>query len=275
MEDLKVLAKTELGETEEVKRESLAEIKKLLDENSQLQIPRDDDVLLMFLRARKFKVPETIRTIKRYLRARRDIPEYFDNLTPSSIPYQAVFNEYKLIMYAKERDSQGRAVAYVNFGAWTPSICSMDDLARCVLVALESGLQDEEIQIRGGVALIDLKGFCARHLVQLTPKFARKVIILAQDTVPVRIKGIYFINCPPVTETLYGLVKSFLSEKLQKRLRFIGSDLSELCGDIPAELMPPEYGGKPENFDLQRQENLFLGKADHFERMLRCSYEEK
>ncbi|KAH6934978.1 hypothetical protein HPB50_002560 [Hyalomma asiaticum] len=144
----------------------------------------------------------------------------------------------------------------------------MDDMARCVLVALESGLQDEEIQIRGGVAIIDLKGFCGRHLVQLTPKFARK------DTVPVRIKGIYFINCPPVTETLYGLVKSFLSEKLQKRLRFIGSDLSELCGDIPAEILPKEFGGTPEDFDFKRQENLFLGKADHFERMLNCSYKE-
>ncbi|KAL1485032.1 hypothetical protein MTO96_032221 [Rhipicephalus appendiculatus] len=116
MEDLKTLAKKELGETEEVKKESLIELKKLLDENSHLQIPRDDYILLMFLRARKFNVPGTLRTIRRYLRARRDIPEYFDNLTPSSIPYQAVFNEYKLIMYAKERDSQGRAVAYVNFG---------------------------------------------------------------------------------------------------------------------------------------------------------------
>lgn len=271
---MKMLAKNELGETAEVRRESLAELKKLLDENSHLQIPRDDYILLMFLRARKFNVPGTLRTIRRYLRARRDIPEYFDNLTPSSIPYHAVFNEYKLIMYAKERDSQGRAVAYVNFGAWSPSICSMDDLARCVLVGLESGLLDEEIQIRGGVAIIDMKGFCSRHLVQLSPKFARKVIILAQDTMPVRIKGVYFINCPPVTETLYGLVKSFLSEKLQKRLRFIGSDLSELCGDIPAEVLPKEFGGTPEDFDFERQESLFLGKADHFERMLSCSYKE-
>ncbi|XP_037277795.2 alpha-tocopherol transfer protein-like [Rhipicephalus microplus] len=275
MEDLKVLAKNELGETAEVRRESLAELNKLLDENSHVRIPRDDYILLMFLRVRKFNVPGALRTIKRYVRARRDIPEYFDNLTPSSIPYQAVFNEHKIIKYPKERDSQGRAVAYVNFGAWSPSICSMDDLARCVLVGLESGLLDEEIQIRGGVAIVDLKGFCARHLIQLTPKFARKAIMLAQDTMPVRIKGVYFINCPPVTETLYGLVKSFLSEKLQKRLRFIGSDLTELCGDIPAEILPEEFGGKPERFDFDRQEKVFLGNADHFEKMLSCSYKEQ
>ncbi|KAK8786087.1 hypothetical protein V5799_007548 [Amblyomma americanum] len=91
---------------------------------------------------------------------------------------------------------------------------------------------------------------------------------------PIRIKGLYFINCPPLTESLYNLVKSFLSKKLQERLHFIGSDLSQLCGVIPSELLPEDIGGTPEEFDLQRQENVLLGKASYFEKMLQCIYTE-
>ncbi|KAH7969500.1 hypothetical protein HPB52_019027 [Rhipicephalus sanguineus] len=148
-----------------------------IDEEDGLVVP-PDDVLVMFLRAKKYRVEDAFKTIRKYLRVRRDVPQYFDNLTPSNIPYETFFHDHKLIMFAK--DSQGRAVGYLQFGAWNNGICSIDDLMRCALVATESNLREEETQIRGLIGVVDLKGFGAHHMLVLTLRFARRVIAIGQ-----------------------------------------------------------------------------------------------
>lgn len=271
-EDLQSVAERELGETPELKQKCLAQLRELLEGEEGLVVP-PDDVLVMFLRSKKYRVDDAFKTIKKYLRVRRDVPQYFDNLTPSNIPYKTFFHDHKLIMFA--RDSQGRAVGYLQFGAWDTSICSMDDLMRCALVATESNLREEETQIRGLVAVIDLKGFSAHHMLQMTPRYTRRVIAIGQDSLPIRIKGVYYLNTPAVFRIVHALVKPFLSAKMLKRLQFLAGGISELRGVVPPELMPKEFGGTQEDFDFQKQEKFFHSKTSYFETMLQCGYQRK
>lgn len=271
-EDLQSVARRELGETPEVKQKSLAELRELLEGEKELVVP-PDDVLVMFLRSKKYRVQDAYKTIRKYLRARRDVPEYFDNLTPSSIPYEAFFHEHKLIMFA--RNSQGQAVGYLQFGAWNSTICSIDDLIRCALVATESNLREEETQIRGLIGVIDLKGFGAHHMMLMTLRFARRVISIGQDSLPIRLKGIYYLNTPAVFRIVHALVKPFLSAKMLKRLQFLAGGISELRDVVPPELIPKEFGGTQEDFDFHKQENFFHSKAGYFEEMLKCGYPRK
>lgn len=271
--DLETLARLELGETPEVKRNSLTQLRQLLEEDDELRVPPDDDFLLMFLRTRKYKAHNALETIRRYFRARKNMPEYFEELTTSSSLYRTVFHDHKLITYANERDPQGRVTSVTKYGAWSSNICSIAELLRCGLWAMECHLLDEETQIRGFVAMIDLKGFGAQHLTQLTPWFLRRVISIAQDSLPVRLKGIYFLNTPAVFQVVYTIAKPFLSAKLKSRLHFIGSDLSELCGVIPSELLPEDFGGTMNDFDYDRQESFFNKKASYFDRIRHFGYQ--
>lgn len=271
-QDLETVARLELGETPEVKRDSLAELYRLLEEDNELRVPPDDDFLLMFLRTRKYNVPEALERIKRYFRARKKMPEYFEELTTSSVLYETVFREHKLIMYAGERDPMGRVASVTNYGAWNSNICSIAELLRCGLWAMECSLLEEETQIRGFVAAIDLKGFSTHHLMQMTPWFLARVISIAQDTFPVRLKGIYFLNTPSVFDVVYAIAKPFLSAKLKSRLHFIGSDLSQVCGALPSELIPEEFGGTRETFDYARQERFCKEKESHFDRIRQFGY---
>lgn len=271
--DLETLARLELGETPEVKRNSLTQLRQLLEEDDELRVPPDDDFLLMFLRTRKYKVHNALETIRRYFRARKNMPEYFEELTTSSSLYRTVFRDHKLIMYANERDPQGRVTSVTKYGAWSPKICSVAELLRCGLWAMECHLLDEETQIRGFVAMVDLKGFGAQHLTQLTPWFVGRVISIAQDSLPVRLKGIYFLNTPAVFQAVYTIAKPFLSAKLKSRLHFIGSDLSELCGVFPSELLPEDFGGTMNDFDCDRQESFFNKKASYFDRIRQFGYQ--
>ncbi|XP_037507844.1 alpha-tocopherol transfer protein-like isoform X3 [Rhipicephalus sanguineus] len=271
-EDLQSVAQRELGETPEVKQKTLAELRRLLEEEDGLVVP-PDDVLVMFLRAKKYRVEDAFKTIRKYLRVRRDVPQYFDNLTPSNIPYETFFHDHKLIMFAK--DSQGRAVGYLQFGAWNNGICSIDDLMRCALVATESNLREEETQIRGLIGVVDLKGFGAHHMLVLTLRFARRVIAIGQDSLPIRLKGFYYLNTPAFFRIVHTLVKPFLSEKLLRRLHLLAGGISEIRDVVPPELMPKEFGGTQEDFDFHKQEKFFHSKASYFEKMLKCGYQRK
>ncbi|XP_049515566.1 alpha-tocopherol transfer protein-like, partial [Dermacentor silvarum] len=256
-EDLRSVAERELGETPELKQKCLAQLRELLEGEEGLVVP-PDDVLVMFLRSKKYRIDDAFKTIKKYLRARRDVPQYFDNLTPSNIPYKTFFHDHKLIMFA--RDSQGRAVGYLQFGAWDTSICSLDDLMRCALVATESNLREEETQIRGVVAVIDLKGFSAHHMLQMTPRYTRRVIAIGQargrnkcgssretaDSLPIRVKGVYYLNTPAVFRIVHALVKPFLSAKMLRRSSTLaGGDVSGPKGDLET-LARLELGETPE-----------------------------
>lgn len=274
-EDLETVARLELGETPEAKQRSLSQLRQLLEDEPGLRIPQDDDFLLMFLRTRKYKVEDAFKTIQKYFRSRRDIPEYFEELSTSSDLYKTFFRDHMLIMYSRDRDPLGRAVALVNYGAWRPEMCSMTELVRCGLWAMECHLLEEETQIRGFVAVIDLKGFGAHHLMELTPWFLRRTLTIAQDSLPARIKAMYFLNTPVVFEVVYAISKPFLKAKLKNRLHFIRKDLSELLGVLPSDLIPKECGGTRENFDYDRQEDFFAGKASHLEEIRQCGYNPK
>lgn len=273
MKQLEVVAREELGETPELKKECLDKFRELLQEENDLRLP-PDYVLLTFLRARKYRLDDTVTTLENYFRARSNLPDYFENFSPSAIPYQTVIREHKLFMISKNRDSQGRAVGLIRFGAWNSSICSLTELVKSALVALECLLLEDETQIRGIVCVDDLAGLGMQHIMEMTPRFLRLIVALAQDTFPMRLKAFYIVNTPVVFERIYTFfVKPFLSKKLRERVHLLEGGLSELCGVIPSDLIPNEYGGTFEDFDFDRMERFLLDKASHFEMMRQCGYE--
>ncbi|XP_070392015.1 alpha-tocopherol transfer protein-like [Dermacentor albipictus] len=251
--------------------ECLEELRRLLQEDGLRVLP-GDEALLMFLRTKKYNAEKAAKAVRNYFRVRKDMPEYFDNLTPASIPYSIVCHDHKLIMQARERDAQGRAVGILKFGAWSADICSMSKLMRCLLLSAECGLLEVDAQVHGVVAVIDLQGFGINHLRELTPWFLRKVMLIAQNSLPARIKGIYVINTPALAEYAVSLVQFFLPAKLKSRLHFFGGGFSELRGIIPSELIPKDFSGTQEDFDFHAQEQYLLEKASYFDSMQQCGY---
>ncbi|XP_037507852.1 retinaldehyde-binding protein 1-like isoform X2 [Rhipicephalus sanguineus] len=274
-EELENIARKELGETPEVKEKCLALLRKFLEEEDGFRVP-PDDFLLMFLRTKKYRVDEALKTVKNYFRARRDMPELFENLSPSTIEYDKVFRQHKLALFPRVRDADGRAMAMLDFGSWRHDSCSLQQLMRCFIVASECTLLDEETQIRGIVGVEDLKGLGVHHILELTPRFLRRLITLVQDTFPARVKGMYFLNTPTVFEGIYNiLMKPFLSSKLKTRVRLVKGGLSELGDIFPLERLPKEYGGTMEDYDWEEHQRWFHEKAEHFENVRLWGYVEK
>ncbi|KAL1485034.1 hypothetical protein MTO96_032223 [Rhipicephalus appendiculatus] len=271
-EELEVAAREELGETPEVIKESLNRFRELLQEEPDLR-PPPDYVLLMFLRARKYRVDGALKSLKSFFGIHTSLPEYYDNFLPSAMDYQTITREHKLLLLSNGRDSHGRAVGLIRFGAWNSSICSFNELVRSVFMGVECALLEEETQIRGIVGVADFAGVGMHHIIQMTPRFLGLIIALAQDTYPLRPKAFYIVNTPVVFEGIFNLlVKPFLSKKLKGRVHLLKGGLSELCGVIPSDFIPKEHGGKFEEFDYDRLERYLLDKEGHFEIMRQCGY---
>ncbi|XP_049521953.1 alpha-tocopherol transfer protein-like isoform X1 [Dermacentor silvarum] len=270
--NLEEVARLELGETPETKAESLSRLRQLLAGEPSLKFPWSDDFLVMFLRARKYRVEEAFQVIKNYFRVRRDVPEFFNDLVPQKVPFRTICHDHKLLMLSPEPGEYGRCMGVFKVGAWNPAICSLVDFTRAVLLLTSSWLLEDFPSICGAVGVIDMKGLNIHHLAQLTPSYLMKVANLMQDCCPVRIKAVYIINHPKIFQVIFATIKPFLRSKLLSRVYFVGHEDSEFWDHFPRDLVPSEFGGRREHFDYDRQEQFVHSKSDFFETLCACGY---
>lgn len=78
--------------------------------------------------------------------------------------------------------------------------------------------EDDNFIIAGVQVINDLKNSSTNHIVHLNPVVIKKFLKCFQEAYPIRPKGLVFFNAPSFFEMLYTLFKSFLSEKLKKRV---------------------------------------------------------
>lgn len=83
--------------------------------------------------------------------------------------------------------------------------------------------EDDNFIVAGVQAATDLKNSSTANMVYLNPVVIKKFLKCFQEAYPLRPKGLVFFNAPAFFETLYNLFKSFLSEKLKKRVSVVVS----------------------------------------------------
>ncbi|XP_037505549.2 alpha-tocopherol transfer protein-like [Rhipicephalus sanguineus] len=238
---------------------------------ASLHVPSDEKFLLMFLRAKKYNVEEAFRVFQNYIRARRDVPEFFRDVTPASVRLREICHENHLVMTSMEADALGRSIALMRLGAWDPTMCSFIDFIRGTMALTSSNFYEDAAQIRGVAAIVDLEGLGFHHFRQLTPALLIKIAHITQDCSPMRVKAVYVINYPSAFKALFEVVKPFLKHKLLTRIHFVGEDASELWKICPRGLVPAEFGGTRNEFDFDRQEESVLRKTRLFEEL--CVYD--
>ncbi|CAN7947609.1 unnamed protein product, partial [Ixodes pacificus] len=178
--DLQLIAEGELGETQQVKKDAVARLRTLLAEEPDLKCQVDEEFLVKFLRSRKFRVQDTFKIIRNYFQARTEYKEIFEDLVPSHIKFHEVLRKNKLITILKECDPHGRGIIMFKFGAWNPSICTLDEFFRASIVTVEYFLLDERFQIAGVVIVVDESGLSLAHFRYYTPFEIRKFVKLIQ-----------------------------------------------------------------------------------------------
>ncbi|CAN8026923.1 unnamed protein product, partial [Ixodes persulcatus] len=234
---------------------------------SDLSCLTDEKFLVKFLRSRKFRVHDTFKIIRNYFRARSEQRDLFEDLLPSHIKFDEVIGENKLITILKECDQQGRGIVLLKTGVWNPSICTMQEFFRAFIVTVEHLLLDEIFQIAGVVTVVDEGGISLTHFCYFTPFVIGKFIKLVQDCYPLRVRGIYITNHPPIFELFYKVTFTLL------RVRFIGRRYEDLHKLIPPTHLPEDYGGSMNSYDYNEFKKALQNKQEFFTQLSQYGYE--
>lgn len=78
--------------------------------------------------------------------------------------------------------------------------------------------EDDRTFICGDVLILDMRGVTLSHAAQLQPSLLKRASTVYQDAYPVRPQGIHYVYPPPSFETMFNFIKSFMKEKLKKRV---------------------------------------------------------
>lgn len=172
--------------------------------------------LIRFLRPCKY-YPESSRDlIKQYYSFKKKHSNIYENLTP--IKEKNVF-DHNVITVLPNRDQHGRRVLILELGKkWKHNKCSLDEIYKACVLFLEAAMLEPITQIAGAVVIFDMDGLTLQQTWQFTPPFAKRIVDLLQDAMPLRIKNIHIINQPYVFNMVFALFKPFLKEKLKNRV---------------------------------------------------------
>nr|XP_034828393.1 alpha-tocopherol transfer protein-like [Maniola hyperantus] len=236
-------ARAELNEDTNRIDKDLQHIKDWLAKQPHIRARTDDQWLLAFLRGCKFSLERTKEKLDLYYSLHTVAPELF-RTTPKDALFTDIINLGTYLMLPKPATPTSPMVTIIRPGTYDPEKYNIYDIFSVSIVIQNMLLVDNDTMVVAGVrTILDLEGVTMAHFFQMTPGVIKRMTVLAQDALPVRLKGTHYINTPPGFETVFNAIKNFLNEKNRSRLYVHNKNYEELYKYIPQETLPAEYGG--------------------------------
>ena len=185
-----------------------------------LKCPLDNEAwLIKFLRPCKYYPESSLKLIKYYYNFKVKHANVYDNLKPSK--EKNIF-EQNILTALPNRDQHSRRIVIIELGKkWKHNKCSLDEIYKGCVLYLEAAIMEPSTQIAGAIIIFDMDGLTLQQAWQFTPPFAKRIVDLLQEAVPVRIKNIHIVNQPYIFNMVFALFKPFLKEKLKNRVSIL------------------------------------------------------
>ncbi|XP_051153477.1 alpha-tocopherol transfer protein-like isoform X2 [Leptopilina boulardi] len=237
-------ARRELGETEEVKCQTLQELREMIYERGECSPHRmDDSFLIRFLRARNFNVYRAHRLVVNYFNFKEEHPSIHNNVNPLNMRH---IGDDDVMTVPAYRTQCGRRMMIYRIGNWDPRKYSVEELFKATVIVLELGILEPRAQVLGGVVIFDLEGITMAHAWTITPQIASMVIALMVTSFPMKTHAIHILNQSWVFDAIFAVFKPLLDSRMQDKIYFHGHDMSSLHQYVAPENLPKKYGGTQE-----------------------------
>jgi len=226
-------------------------------------LPRDDQFLLAFLRANSFNQAASLSMLSKYLRIRKERPQYFATSHPDLARDTLASG---IVTVLPHRDAMGRRVLVFRVNRWEPAKTSREEVFSAMILFLELLAREPETQVSGIAALVDMSGLCWGHWKQLSLDYISCMVATVQGAFPIRFREIHVVNEYGVFHAVYALVRPFLTEKIRNRLQFHGCCYHNLHTTLGKPILPSDYGGDQvvdEGDILEEVEDALAGLSDY------------
>ncbi|XP_066978640.1 alpha-tocopherol transfer protein-like isoform X4 [Macrobrachium rosenbergii] len=253
-------AKDELNEDPERRAADIQHIRDWLKKQPHIKARTDDWTILRFLRGCKFSLEKTKQKIDMFYTCKSMCPEWYTNRDPQDKRLRAILEMGLALPVPRLKEDQ-RQIIIGRPGHRDPNTTGFDDMARAIFLLFDLLLEeDETLIIRGLDLVLDAGELNFQHAAQMSPPKVKMVSVLTQEGYPMRPKGLNYINTPAAFDTVFNIFKSFMKEKMKKRIHIHGSDLESLYKEVPRECLPVEYGGT--NGTIEEIKDYWLKRVD-------------
>ncbi|XP_054722055.1 alpha-tocopherol transfer protein-like [Uloborus diversus] len=232
----------DLNETEELRRRSVNELREWVRSQPHFVNCRlDSNFLLRFLRMRKYRVDLAKQVLDKYLTVKTKYPVTYQKLDIQSSSLRDLISR-GYVFPLPERDKEGRTVLFCVAGALDVSRHKQSDVFRSFILTMEALMECELNQKRGITYIFTQEGYHISHALLVGLRDLQKMISSGEKAMPVRHKQMHWMNVPKYLSTLFHVLKTFLSQKLQDRI-MIHPNIAALHEHFPPSMLPKEYGG--------------------------------
>lgn len=212
-----------------------------LADRDTLNVPLDDiNFLVKFLRSNKFNVDAAYQHIKNYYKFKQDNSDLFELSLPTM---KSVYGN-EVIQTLPVSDKNGRRVFIFNLKNWNPETSSNHDIVRTSLLSLEMLSVEQQYQLNGALYIMDLADFTYRQIFTVKISLLTKFIEFVYKYQPVALGEVIVLNTNFLFNSIFAILKPFLSEELLKIIRVDDTNYENVIDLIGAENLPQRYGGK-------------------------------
>lgn len=214
-------AKKELNEVPDRMAEDVNAIREWLKKQPHLTTRTDDQFLVNFLRGSKYSLERTKDKLDLYYTCRTAMPEMFADRDPQLPRNLEIIRMGMLLPLPLPMYPGGPRIVLFRPGVYDPSKYRMQDIFRINSLYMDVFMyEDDNMIVAGQVGFMDLKGASMAHFTAMSPTLIKKMMVLNQDAMPLRMKGVNYVHTPTGFETIFNLFKQFLNEKNRQRVHF-------------------------------------------------------
>lgn len=225
----------------ELKKSDIDALKQWCEKQPHLPKITDSE-LALFLHSNYYRMEPTKATIDTYYTVRTHVPEFFSNRDPVGSKELKKSFQTVTTLVLDQTTKEGYKIIFGKLLDFEPSNYVYNDGMKYLNMVIDYWLYTEGTT-PGHIILFDTKNVAFGHVGRLSPMGLKKFLYYLQEGLPVRLKGMHFMNTSPVMDVILNMMKPFMKKELLDTFR-MHSTLDSLEKYVPLEALPNEVGGK-------------------------------
>ncbi|XP_045503667.1 alpha-tocopherol transfer protein-like [Colias croceus] len=246
------MIKQELGEHPGDIERGVIDLQSMCAANPYLPRPEqfDNALLEVFLRGCRMDFERARNKLEAYCYAHSRYRDLFIHRSLNESPLNNVFKFLDIVPLPKLTDEGLRVTIFRVRPNYPENCVDINAAVKAILTISDARLRDETL-ILGDVFVWEathVRASMAAY-VAAAANSVRRSIYLAQAAYPQRMKRIHVVGAAGLVASSLNLMRSCVNEKVRKRY-YLHSKVDELLEHFPASIIPAEWGGEEESFEV-------------------------
>lgn len=216
---LQIVAREQLYEEPDKIHENLDILKEWIKKSAHLRTRTDDQFLICFLRGCKYSIEMCKKKIDMFYTLRTHIPEMISDRDPLNEKLHEIIKLGVGLPLPDTEAPGSPRIMLIRPGIYDANKFTLQEVMKVSTMVNDILMvEDDSTVVAGQIGIIDLQNVTIAHFIQMQPAFIKKMTMMWQDGMPIRQKGVHYINTPSAFEKIFNLFRSFMNEKMKSRV---------------------------------------------------------